>query len=163
MNCPVCGNEMPEGVTQCSACGYSADAAQPVQQMQPMQPMQQAGFNNEEPAKSKKGLMIGIIIGAVVLIAAIAVILIVFVFGKSKLEGTYKCDDYEDFGLTMELELDDGKCEVVVTGWGESDTQEGTYTVDGDTVTMVFPDETMVGEFDSKEGTLTIDGLVFEK
>ena len=39
MNCPVCGNEMPEGVTQCSACGYSADAAQPVQQMQPAMPV----------------------------------------------------------------------------------------------------------------------------
>ena len=116
MNCPNCGNPVADGSAVCPACGSALMGAQPVYQ----QPAYQA------PAKkSNTGLIVGIIIGALVLIGAIVAVLVLVVFKKDDdkksgiadvtyyinsmtLEGqTYDSSTLDGFGYgSMSIEVD---------------------------------------------------------
>lgn len=107
MFCPNCGNNIDDNSSFCSVCGYSlsnnvqpqynmANQQQGVYQQQNMnynQPAYTPGANmnnnynapsGQPPKKQNTGLIIGLIIGAVVLIAAIVAFLVLVVFKDDK-------------------------------------------------------------------------------
>lgn len=83
MNCPRCQNPIPEGSAFCPRCGYT---------MTPMQNPSQASWA-EPPKKSNKGLLLGILAGAAVLVCIVlAVILVVVLKGQKKTANTDNTD-----------------------------------------------------------------------
>ena len=182
MTCPNCGMEMPEGSVSCPTCGYQV-AQQPQGDYYAQQP--QAPVNNAapmapaEPAKKKTGLLIGIIVGGIAVVAAV-VCLILFVFnGKGGTDGKYVCSSLSAFGMDIYLDVDGEDVEMVmsydVNGDGElsddeKESNSGTIEFDGDTCTITIEVESMDCAYDKKEGTITMSDeammgmeLVFEK
>ena len=165
MNCTNCGNEIPMGAPVCPYCGAPAPVDMYQQSYQPqMAPM--------APAPKKGVPAAAIIIGAVVAIAAIVVVLVLFVFG-GKVDGTYVWDDWAMMGIKMELEIDED--EFTLTSYVSYDgvnfeveeVVEGDVKVKGKEVTLTYEGEDDVLEFDKKEETLTMEEsgmtIIFEK
>lgn len=169
MNCSNCGCEIPAGQAFCSYCGTPAPAdmgmqgtygaAQPYDQMY-SQPYAQS-YEAAPAKKSKKALIIGLIAG-VVAIAAVVLVLVMFVFGKGA-DGTYVCNEYALFGIEMELEIDGDEFVLSATYDGETETVEGTCKVDGDEIILTSDGEDVTCEYDEKEGTINMEGVTFTK
>ena len=137
---------------------------QPVQPMayqQPMQPIQPAptpydnniAFTNEAPKKSKKGLVIAIVVILLLGLAAIAL----FVWpgflngGSGGLSGTWVSKDGTTIkidgsklvganGQTYKLETSGNKFNVIDEG--EDEVEEYLYKLDGDTLTLYDTEDT---------------------
>ncbi len=151
MNCPNCGANLPDGTLSCPNC------AAPIPS--------QAGFSNPMPVntmpkKSNKGLIIGIACGAVVVIAA--VILCIVLFSGSQ-DGTYVNNDFEDYGIDCTLTVDGNKCELKMSGYGESTSEKGTIKFNGKKVTITFDGEKSEGTYNKSKKTIEIDGMTFKK
>ena len=122
---------------------------QPMQQpmyQQPMgQPMQQPMYQQpmyQQPKKSNKGLMIGIIAAvSVLLIAIVTIVLVLVLGGGDDLVGTWKSEDGIELtlkkdntgtmgmsGINMPIkwERDGDKLEMTISFMGESETEEMT-------------------------------------
>lgn len=57
--------------------------------------------------------------------------------GSDEVEGTYEGTMGEgEYAVTITLELKDGKAKQTMTVSGQTQTVEGTYTVDGDKITI---------------------------
>lgn len=157
----------------------------PVMQPQPGMPAQPAMpyAPAAAPAKKKTGLIIGLIAGAVVIIAGV-VIALVLILNRPKLEGTYVLSDIESeeadsestaaglallkaFGANIEFEAKgDGKCEMKVSVMGQEQNSECTYT--DKTITTVDEDgktETVDYSVDGDKLTMKNEGasIIFEK
>ena len=168
MNCTNCGNIVPEGVPSCPLCGAQA----PINTYQQPDDMYQQPYQIQMTPAPKKGVSAAIIIGAVVAIAAIVVVLVLFVFG-GKVDGTYVWDDWAMMGIKMELEIDED--EFTLTSYVSYDgvnfeveeVVEGDVKVKGKEVTLTYEGEDDVLEFDKKEETLTMEEsgmtIIFEK
>lgn len=104
MFCPKCGSEMPEGTQFCTNCGgkmTEADEAKSIEhdvdkshvsQLTPPAPVSALGadsptvpdtLHTPQAASNKKGLIIGVVIAAVAIVAAIAIAL-VFLGGQEE-------------------------------------------------------------------------------
>lgn len=185
MLCNNCGNEVPMGQPNCPYCGapvaMDMGAQQPYQQapmgmdqqyqqapMGMQQPYQQAPMGMQQPyqpaapAKSKKGLIIGLIAG-IVAIAAIVVVLVLFVFNKGDADGVYVCDEYAAFGMDMQIEIDGDEFIMTMSAYGETETIEGECEVDGDTIILTYDGDSLECDYDAKEGTIDFEGMIFEK
>ena len=62
MRCPFCGNDVPDQFKFCSRCGNQLPAPMIVEQ--------------EPPKKKKTGLIVGLSIGGVILLAAITLVVL---------------------------------------------------------------------------------------
>ncbi len=105
MFCTKCGAQNSEGAAFCVSCGNSLNTTQ-AQYAQPQPAMyggQQNAYAGYTPSKSKKGLIIGLIIGGVVLIAGIVTLVILLSGGNavSGIAGKW----YDKAGLTGELDF----------------------------------------------------------
>lgn len=169
MNCSNCGCEIPAGQTFCSYCGTPAPADMGMQGTyggtQPYDQMYNQSYAQPyetAPAKgNKKALIIGLIAG-VVAIAAIVVVLVMFVFGKD-VDGTYVCDDYSLFGINMEIVIDDGEFTLTMSYEDETESIEGTCKVDGDEIILTYDGDELACDYDEKEGTIDFEGMIFTK
>ncbi|GEM_PF-3273945 len=161
MLCSNCGNDIPEGQSACPYCGAQMmnggvqPAYDPAQAYAPAQTYAPA-------QKSKKGLIIGLIAGLVAIVAVVLV-LVFFVFGKGKADGTYVCQDYAAFGMDVSLEIDGDEFVLEMSAYGESETIEGKCKVDGDTITLTYEGEDVECDYDKKEGTIDFEGMIFTK
>jgi hypothetical protein len=197
--------DVPEGSVACPTCGYHfagtspepnaqplGDAQQPADAVQPnaqytdpnaqyanpypAQPTYTTPYPAQPEKKSNTGLIVGIIAGVVV-VAAVVVCLILFVFG-SKTDGRYSCDTFAAFGMDFYLDVDGEDVTMVIQydydGDGEisddeKETEEGTIEFDGDVCTITIDDESLDCEYDKKEKTITVSDddygmeLVFTK
>lgn len=169
MNCPNCGNQLPDGTTFCTSCGTPLGAQQPVQSPS------DALFNAEPaytpaPAKKGKGSVIGIIIGVIALLA-IAFVVAFFVLG-GRYNGTYKFVSATAFGMemtladleaesgqTMEmsLEVTFGKCTLNAKAIGLENSGSAKIKIKGDEVTFIDGSQEMSGSYDSSEKSITIN------
>ena len=136
---------------------------QPMQQpmyQQPMgQPMQQPMYQQpmyQQPKKSNKGLMIGIIAAvSVLLIAIVTIVLVLVLGGGDDLVGTWKSEDGIELtlkkdntgtmgmsGINMPIkwERDGDKLEMTISFMGESETEEMTI-VKLSKKTLILADE----------------------
>ena len=136
---------------------------QPMQQpmyQQPMgQPMQQPMYQQpmyQQPKKSNKGLMIGIIAAvSVLLIAIVTIVLVLVLGGGDDLVGTWKSEDGIELtlkkdntgtmgmsGINMPIkwERDGDKLEMTISFMGESETEEMTI-VKLSKKTLILSDE----------------------
>lgn len=201
MICPTCGMDVPEGSLVCPTCGYHFVGATPeptpeAQTEENTQENENAQLETtpESPApaygvptdviptdvvpekKSKTGLIIGIVAGVIVL-AAIVVCIILFVFGN-KTDGKYVCDVYAAFGIDVYLDVDGSDVSMVMEydmdGDGEitedeQEIEDGTIEFDGDVCTITIDGDSQEATYDSKEKTITISDddygleLVFTK
>jgi hypothetical protein len=160
--------DIPEENSVCPSCGYQTDASVGgVQQFdgdaQYSDPYQAAPVYAPAPEKKKTGPVIGIIAGVVV-VAAVVVCLVLFVFGN-KTDGKYVCDTFAAFGMDFYLNVDGEDVEWVMAydtdGDGtisdeEKETEEGTIVFDGDICTITMEGESMDCAYDKKEGTITL-------
>lgn len=163
MICTQCGFQNPEGSRFCRQCGapLSSENNEPINPPQPIFPPQQPGYQQPQqtpyaPAqqpyqppygtppytgvakKKKTGLIIGLIAGGVVLIAA-AVLLYLFVFSGTPVVGQWYCEeramvlDFSDNGTIDGYSLkgsDDFDYEYNKT--------KATGTITGDDVDLSF-------------------------
>jgi hypothetical protein len=167
MICPGCGMDIPEESTVCPTCGYQVSAADSAQQYdgdaQYSDPYQAAPVYTPAPAKKKTGLVVGIIAGVVV-VAAVAVCLVLFVFGN-KTDGKYVCDTFAAFGMDFYLDVKGEAVSMVMAydtdGDGtiseeEMESEDGTIEFDGDVCTITIEGESVDCTYDKKEGTIVM-------
>jgi hypothetical protein len=122
MFCPNCGKQTEDGTLYCDNCGYALQPAvtQPGPLPRPLlQGQYGAGFMGRR--KSRKGLVIGLIAGAVVLAAALAAALLLLTGGKSVVGMWYS----DDRGEVVEFKSDNSFYLHSV-----SDDYKGEYTFD---------------------------------
>lgn len=166
MFCTKCGAQNPGGSAFCVNCGNSLKTAgnevQPqVQYTQPQgyapQPAQNA-YAGYAPRKNKKGLMIGLIIGGVVLVAGIVVLLLLLNGGSaaSGIVGTW----YEQSGFAGTLNFKtDGTFEMTAMGVPLS----GEYTFDSKNNTGEMSIMGQSTEFSIEGGLLNLDGATYTR
>lgn len=138
--CHICGKELAMGVRFCNSCGADMESAPPVKVTDPIindeKKPKKTKAKKEKPAgkKSKKGLVIGIVIALVVILAAAAVTVFVF-------------DPFDWFGKAAETEIvdDDAKAEDVAL-----DMLEAFYSFDTDGVTATIHDSVLEGYAEEK-------------
>lgn len=171
MNCSNCGNEIPMGQPACPYCGAPAPVDMNMNMNMGMdmgmqQPYQAAPAYAAAPAPAgnKKGLIIGLIAGAA-LIVAVVLILVFFVFGGGDADGTYVCSDYALFGINMEIEIDGDEFVMTMesTYDDETETIEGECEVKGDEIILTYDGEDLACPYDAKEGTIDFEGMIFTK
>ncbi len=114
MFCTKCGSKNADTAVFCVNCGSPIKTAPEAQmnalpQWQPAPPAQSMNGGNiyQNPKKSRKGLIIGLISGGVVLIAA-AVVLVILLTGANALAGLWYCEDNAE---VFEFE-DDGNINI---------------------------------------------------
>lgn len=155
MNCPKCGATLQDDMLVCPTCGTPL----------PVQSESQSDFANAAPttapAKSKKGLIIGLAAGAVAIIALI-VVLIVFVFAGGP-DGTYECSDLKALGITCTLKVDGDEFTLKMSAYGETETQKGKIKFDGKKVTMTVDGESEEGTYNKSDETIEFEGMTFKK
>ena len=201
MKCIVCGNDMPEAVMTCPACGAAAPsnmpsygnygtAPEPQQQVRPsfFQPVpepqqtmtgQMSGqpqyaspddydpysgipaFSRDPDGKkgdiqegsTKKGLIIGIVSGALVLVG----LLVCFLLGLFHFKnGTYIWDDYAFDGTTLQLEISGDTGVMTAHYRGKTDVQNITLDFDGSSVILSANGKYIEGTYDRKKQTISI-------
>ena len=133
---------------------YQQPMGQPMQQPMYQQPMGQPMY--QQPKKSNKGLMIGIIAAvSVLLIAIVTIVLVLVLGGGDDLVGTWKSEDGIELtlkkdntgtmgmsGINMPIkwERDGDKLEMTISFMGESETEEMTI-VKLSKKTLILSDE----------------------
>ena len=133
---------------------YQQPMGQPMQQPMYQQPMGQPMY--QQPKKSNKGLMIGIIAAvSVLLIAIVTIVLVLVLGGGDDLVGTWKSEDGIELtlkkdntgtmgmsGINMPIkwERDGDKLEMTISFMGESETEEMTI-VKLSKKTLILADE----------------------
>ena len=160
MNCPTCGNFIPDGAPACPNCGTVA-APNYSQPQAYGSPYYNPGMVT--PKKSNKGLIIGLAIGGVVLFIAILSVIVAIATPSilnTKRNGTYVCNDY---GMTMTLKVNGEKFTLTSKYDGESEKTNGKIKFDGDTVKLTAKGETIKGKYNSEKKTITIEGMKFKK
>ncbi len=158
MNCPSCGNQVADGSANCPVCGapLMAPGGMP-QGGAPMQPQYQAA---PQGGGKKTGLIIGIAVAAVVVIALI----VCFALGLfSSKNGKYVCDDYSAYGMELSLEVKGSKFTMTVNAFGETETTEGTIKFKGDKVELTAEGDTIEGTYSKKDKSITFEGMTFKK
>ena len=127
---------------------YQQQMGQPMQQPmgQPMyqQPMGQPMYNPmyQQPKKSNKGLIIGISVGAFVLVAAIVTIVLLLVLGGNKDEIIGKWETAEGNAFTFEKDnkgtVSSGGFSLPITWSRKGDELTVTMSAFGESEEMVF-------------------------
>ena len=160
MICPSCGSQVDDNSPSCPVCGGTLFDQNAMQQgygqpqgMNPMQGGAQPQYAPEPPKKSKTGLIIGIVVAAVAVIA-IVLCLVLGVFSSKN--GKYVCDDYAAFGMDLSLTVDGDKFTLEMSAFGESDSTEGTIKFKGDKVEMTAEGDTIEGTYSKKDKSITI-------
>ena len=156
MNCPSCGNQVADGAANCPVCGAPLMVAGGMPQG--MDPMQQGGVQPQYQAPQgggkKTGLIIGIAVAAVVVIALI----VCFALGLfSSKNGKYVCDDYASFGMDVTLEVKGSDFTLTMSAFGETESQKGTIKFKGSKVELTAEGETIEGKYSKKDKTITIE------
>ncbi|MDE7431186.1 MAG: hypothetical protein K2N34_04625 [Lachnospiraceae bacterium] len=105
MNCPNCQTNLPEGAISCPNCATPVPYPNAFSNPIPTDGMQK---------KPKKGLIIGISFGAVIMIAALITCILFFIIGQK--DGTYVCEDLSAYGVDVTLKVNGNKCELKVSG-----------------------------------------------
>ena len=111
----------------------------------------------KEQTKSRKGLIIGVV--ATIVLVAAAVLIYIFVFSnKGKISGTYVCEDYKSFGVTLKIKLSKNRYKVRTDSNGEVETEEGKYRLEGD---KLYFDGEEAGVYDADKKMISIgfDGV----
>ncbi len=171
MNCPFCGNQVADGSANCPVCGAALmtpggmpQGAGPMQGGMPqggIQPQYQAA---PQGGGKKTGLIIGIIVAAVAVIA-IVLCLVLGVFSSKN--GKYVCSDWSAFGVDMTLEVKGSDFTLTMTAYGETETTEGTIKFSGKKVKLTAEGETIEGTYSAKDKTISLDmegmSLTFKK
>ncbi|MBQ9610324.1 MAG: zinc ribbon domain-containing protein [Lachnospiraceae bacterium] len=171
MNCPSCGNQVADGSMSCPVCGAAlipSGGMQPQYQSAPQgfDSMQQGGMQPQYQAVpqssggNKTGLIIGIIVAAVAVIALVLCLVLGVFSGK---DGTYVCNDYAAFGMDVTLEVDGDNFTLTMNAFGETETESGTIKFKGDKVELTAEGETIEGDYSKKDKTITIEGMTFKK
>ena len=163
MVCQNCGTQLPDGTPVCSTCGAALVAPQ-----QPYMDPNQPVYSAAPAKKNNTGLIVGII-AAIVAIAIVAVVL-VKVLGGSDYDGTYKFSKASMYGMEytveemeamsgesfdMTLTVKGSKCTLEAPAMGY-DSASCKIKFDGDEVTLIDGDETLVGTYDADEKSITI-------
>ena len=163
MNCPSCGNQVADGAANCPVCGAPLMVAGGMPQG--MDPMQQGGVQPQYQAPQgggkKTGLIIGIAVAAVAVVALV-LCLVLGVFGGGH-NGKYVCDDYAAYGMDVSLEVKGSKFTLTMSAFGETETTEGTIKFKGDKVELTAEGDTIEGTYDKGEKSITFEGMTFKK
>lgn len=159
MNCPNCGNQVADGSASCPTCGapLMAPGGMP-QGGAPMEPQYQAA---PQGGGKKTGLIIGIVVAAVAVIA-IVLCLVLGVFGGGH-NGKYVCEDYATYGMDVSIEVKGSKFTMTMSAFGETETESGTIKFKGDKVELTVDGDTVEGTYDKKEKSITFEGMTFKK
>ena len=175
MFCPECGNQVPDGTKFCPSCGNAfGDASAPAPAGGAAQPAAPQGVAYTPvapaaPAKgANKGLIIGLAVVAVAIVAAIVFGLVSCMGGTNYVgtwEGSATIEEYAgmDFDCTLKLNDDDSavfESELldgsIDTEWREGDNGveveiDGTWeTFEKDGDTLVFEDDGVTVELEKK-------------
>ena len=123
--CRNCGTELANAVGFCPKCGLKSDV-NPQESLNSAISEYNSNLNNKK-GKNKKKVIIISSVTAFILIVAIVICSLCLPFG-----GTYDCKLAWSESSTSTYEFKDGKY-IYTT---DTDTYSGTYTVDGDNVTL---------------------------
>ncbi|MBR3833000.1 MAG: zinc ribbon domain-containing protein [Lachnospiraceae bacterium] len=165
MVCQNCGTQLPDGTPACPTCGAQLAAQQPY-----MDPNQM--FNQAPAAAPAKKNNTGMIIGIVVAVVAVIAIILVAVnlLGGSEYDGKYKLTSCASMGMEftveqmeamsgesfdMTLEVKGSRCTLDAKAMGY-DKASCKIKFDGDEVTLIDGDETLVGTYDADAKSITI-------
>ncbi|MBQ6735183.1 MAG: hypothetical protein IJR00_09795, partial [Lachnospiraceae bacterium] len=122
----------------------------------------------EEPKKKGKGLLIGIIIGAVVVVGGIIAAIVALLAGNRGPEGYYTCSevsigretmdaaDLEENGMEYYLVLEEGNTGYLVMN-GEGESGGGDFTWDETNLILTVRDEEVRIPYTLDGTTLTVD------
>ena len=157
--CANCGTAMPEPAPAEQPVQEPVYAQQPVQQEgyypQPQDYQQNPYAPAPEKKSSKKPIIIAVSVVLVIgIVFGILAICGVFSSGGSSIVGKWELDSkaVDSLGVSASLEFtNDGKCITGISGFDI----EGTYTLDGDKLTMTY---TFFGITNSEEYTYSISG-----
>lgn len=159
MICPSCGNQVADGSPSCPVCGAALMAPGGMPQGG-MQPQYQAAPAPQGGGK-KTGLIIGIAVAAVAVVALV-LCLVLGVFGGGH-NGKYVCEDYAAYGMDVSLEVKGSKFTLTMSAFGETETTEGTIKFKGDKVELTAEGDTIEGTYDKGEKSITFEGMTFKK
>ena len=116
------------------------------------------GYSREEQKKTgKKAGGIGKWIGLSAGILAVGAVLVLWLLGffHSK-NGTYIWDDYQVFGMTVELKIDGDTADLTITADGKPQTQKCNVAFDSDKVVLSMNGKYLNCEYNRKKQTITI-------
>jgi hypothetical protein len=173
MFCTKCGAQNSDGAAFCVNCGNNlqASGAQGQQpQMQYTQPQsyapqpnaytaRQSAYPGYSQQKNKKGLMIGLISGGVVLLAGIIVLIVVLTGGNASgngILGTW----YEQSGFAGTLNFKAGG-DVDMEVMGQTITGEYTFDQKAGSGELTVLGQT--GEFYLEDGLLNMEGAMYTR
>lgn len=157
MFCTKCGAQNPDGAAFCVSCGNSLQAAGV--QAQYAQPMAYQQANVYPQKRISKGLMIGLIIGGVALLAGVVVLVVVLTGGGAAANGIVGTW-YDQSGYVGTLSFNSNGT-VDMTAMGQK--IPGEYTYDPNTKSGKITIMGQPGEFYVENGLLNLDGVVYTK
>lgn len=135
--------------------GYSSD----VQNYDPYMGVQTYSESLPEPRVKEKagkngiGKWIGLSAGVLALGAVLVLWLLGFFHSKN---GTYIWDDYQVFGMTVELKIDGDTGDLTITADGKPQTQKCDVTFDSDRVVLSMNGKYLNCSYNRKKQTITI-------
>ena len=107
----------------------------------------------EEKKKSKLGMILGISIGGLAVVALLVLWLGGFLHSKS---GKYIWDDYQVFGMMVELTIDGSEGEIRITADGKDQTQKCSVEFYEDKVELTMNGKYLICNYDRKRQTITV-------
>ena len=108
---------------------------------------------SEEKKKSKLGMILGISIGGLAVVALLVLWLGGFLHSKS---GKYIWDDYQVFGMMVELTIDGSEGEIRITADGKEQTQKCSVEFYEDKVELTMNGKYLICNYDRKRQTITV-------
>jgi len=112
-----------------------------------------AKTGTEGKKKSKLGLILGITAGVVAVAALLVLWLGGFLHSKS---GKYVWDDYQVFGMMVELSIDGSEGEIKITADGKEQTQKCSVEFYEDKVELTMNGKYLICNYDRKRQTITV-------
>ena len=113
-----------------------------------------AGKNSRnEKKKSKLGLILGISAGGLAAAAVLVLWLGGFLHSKS---GKYVWDDYQVFGMMVELSIDGSEGEIKISADGKEQTQKCSVEFYEDKVELTMNGKYLICNYDRKRQTITV-------
>ena len=175
MFCPKCGSQVPDGTKFCPKCGNnlgsnSVPGAGPAPQRSAGPTPQNVNYTPVAPTQSKnnKGLMIGLAVVAVAIVAALVFFIVSCsgIFGYNYV-GTWEgTAEYSGVTADCTMVLEDDKSaemEMSIGSYSESmDNLEWRETDDGIEVATEGQDDWEEFERDGDKLTMEEDGITFE-